>query len=198
MKHLKLIGKKKPPNNIIPENIIVSDLIEDIASNSSVPMVNTFDQVTESNTKSPLVEELERALENKINNIGQPDTINEPIISYPSENISKCHKEKIDNSSLLELLENNKIDKDDLFSDSAEFECKKLINNMIVARETARFTVTVDNHKTVQGFFFHIHSMTNFLNSNHIENIEGNKVSLVINNLMNKDVTFDINYLAIF
>ena len=189
MKRLRIIVKKKTPSVNLP---IVSDMA----------------QVVTNVANSPLIAEMEKVIESKIETMKPPEqldgvkSVESPAIQVtppPSPAfVSACSKEKLDNFEVVELLDNNKIDKEELFSDSAEFECKKLSNNLISARETARFKITVDGDKPILGFFFNLQSKLNFINANHIESIEDDKVALIVNNLTNKDVTFDINYIAIF
>lgn len=192
MKRLRIIVKKKTPSINLP---IVSDMAQVVANVATSPLIAEMEKVIESKIETMKTEQLADE-DIKVKSVESPSI---QLIPIPSPVfVSACSKEKLENFEVVELLDNNKIDKEELFSDSAEFECKKLSNNLISARETARFKITVDGDKPILGFFFSLQSKLNFINANHIESIEDDKVALIVNNLTNKDVTFDINYIAIF
>jgi len=77
-------------------------------------------------------------------------------------------------------------------------ECNTIKNLVIKERETARFVISTENQCAIMGFTYDLITPTNLICTSHIEKITGNNVSIIINNLNNKVVTFGIQYIAFF
>lgn len=139
-------------------------------------------------------------------------------VSITSEPQSEMSKDSLDNSDINDLLgvevdmsefearlndTMNKKIKEALASIPQQLQDKnveyKSIPNLVVkARETARFTFSTQMKKPIQGFNFETISSVNMVCTKHIEKIEGNKISVIVNNLSNKVVTFSLLYIASF
>jgi hypothetical protein len=91
-----------------------------------------------------------------------------------------------------------KIEKQIDVSSNMKYECNYLDGILLEARETARFTLMTKNTENIVGFNYNIKCKQNVICSSHIETIDGNKVSIIINNLNNKQVSIGIQYIAVF
>lgn len=76
----------------------------------------------------------------------------------------------------------------------SEFEVNTMSNNIILKREISRFKLLFT--REVKYFLYSIVSPINFIHTSHIEKIKDKEVSIIINNMENKDITLDIIYLA--
>lgn len=214
MKRIRILGRKKPTQLAAP--IVEQNVEKAVDEIKAVPKADDIVATIQPSTRSPLMDELEArlmekskaaadippplaevdALDLKVkkNIVGVPKT---PMPSpssaaSPAPYTSTCSKESLESVDISELLE---IKTDD---DQVGIECKQLMNNTLTAKETARFLLTLESPQDVSGFVYSIQTAKNFIHTSQIESIEGNKISIVINNLSNKGATFNISYVAIF
>lgn len=213
MKRIKILGRKKqtPPSEMeggcaeLPKVIeTLKNVGEIVATTSKTPMVQELEKVLFSNFRgtpdapittndiqadAPAVPQdaTIQTFDMKVKNPSVGTQSTPPLLISPQS----CSKESISNSEISELLDDGKDE------EPIGFECKQLSGIQLKAKETARFTITLESDHSISGFMYTIISSKNFIHTSHIEIIQDNKISIIINNLSNKDVTFIIGYVAI-
>ncbi len=240
MRRLKIIGRRKPNNNLKSVQSIVSTVVADVdkASTQASSLCDATDKkldqvftdiANQVNNlgQSALIKELESVLDGKVAGpvtndaplkcqapdlgvllpVGSDDPNPDDAIDEISS-ASSC-KSTLDNADILDFINitsngfssKQKLESPtptDLVGGLTMVETNTLTENVIEPLETARFTITTLSPDNIQGFQFEVVSPVNFLHTSHLENVTGNKASIIINNLSNKSVTFGLQYLAIF
>lgn len=202
MKRIKILGRKKPTQQPSGAKALEKPII-DIPK--VVSTLGDIGDIVATITKSPLVQELEQRIEQQMTSHAVVEAekpikaldieIKKSPTATPSSTpslfpSSPPSKESLDSSDILELLEDKK-------EEQMGIECKQLSDLQMKAKETARFKITLESTNDVAGFMYTIISDKNFIHTSHIENVSGNKINLIINNLSNKDIIFTIAYVAI-
>jgi hypothetical protein len=111
---------------------------------------------------------------------------------------ANCAKTEVSNDEIIEFMDMFKSPVDEMEEKNILMECQLLKDNELKPKETARFTITTENLADIQGFAFSIQSDVNFIHTSHLESVEGNKVSVLLNNLTNKSIKFGVYYIAVF
>lgn len=126
------------------------------------------------------------------------DNSADAIVDTSDATVNELHVEKVQradmsNDDILALTEH-------VQAETTTFESKLLEsdNLKLKPKECARFILSTDNTNTIKGFNYCIQCEQNFICTSNLEKLEGNNVSLVVNNLSNKDVKFNIMYIATF
>lgn len=109
----------------------------------------------------------------------------------PSEDIS-CGRESLDNSDIVELL-SHQSEQQSTPIESGSFICS------LSQFERARYTINLTNQKDVKMVLSEFSSDCNVIvPSPYIDSKTVGKFSMVLVNLMNKDISFTVNYIAYF
>lgn len=190
MKRIRILGRKKPTqmSEIIDTIGNVANIIETVASPIMEAISDDYQNTPQTQTEiipsTPSQSPSQSPSEEQILNV-----LDINVKKTQSETSSNCSKETINNEDVLDFFDKKE---DDHF----EIECKKLSNNELFAKETARFKISLDTQNDIIGFMYSIQSKMNFIHTSHVESIDKNVVSIIMNNLSNKKVSFDISYAA--
>ena len=189
----------------MPHEAFMAELTRAIDSRTDLPKEEIT--IQPSGIVPQIVDSVMTPIYNAVESVDIPMRDNEPVTDS---------KESLDNSDITELLGfdidmsafeekiKNVIDGkievalSSISTNGSNSECKTISDLVIRERETARFTITTEQKLPVIGFMYELITPINLVCTSHIEKINDNIISVVVNNLNNKIVTFGIEYVAFF
>lgn len=105
-------------------------------------------------------------------------------------------KEVLDNSHIIKMKEKTTvIEKQE--EPIIKYETNIITDNELEGNSCARFKITTNIPSDILNFGYEIVTDATNLHQSHIENITGNNVSLIVNNLTDNDMIFSITYFSV-